>query len=126
MNNVSGGTIVWGIEVVFWVFALPPMLWGIVREVRANRCGSRVLGWGAIGFMLLVVGVCLAIDGTLALQLFPESMANNDLKAQLNVITLIASVVFGGLGTNLLAHWLTSQTSPPSPASPAVLPGPTA
>ena len=103
-----------------WALPFALGIAAVVREAFLQRAGRPGLGWGAVGFILLFVGVGMAVNSTMALRLVPDS-GKTDSRLDLEVIILVASIAFGGLGTNLLAHWLTSQ-KPPPPLPPAPTP----
>ena len=100
------------VNVVVWpLFGVAVVL--LVIEAIAARHGStrRAGGWGFIGFILLVNAVFGSILSVLVQHSLPDH-PDIKLALPLDVITLVASIAFGGLGTNLLAHWLTSLKPP--------------
>lgn len=116
-------------QVVKLIEVVVPLLYGFtgllfVWEILASYLGWSRAGWGFVGFLFLANAIGSASLCAIALRM-PDTSTVPGEAAELDIIGLVASIALGGLGSNLLAHWLTSLTtsttrrrhSPPRPGN---------
>ncbi|MFC5491418.1 hypothetical protein [Dokdonella soli] len=95
---------------------LTRLLWGVMLvvlllEIWMRRRGQSGVGWGWVGFALVLGAITSASLCALELRLLSGKPVAPGLGAELDLIGLIASIALGGLGTNLWAYGLTTAGS---------------